>query len=398
MTDSAPHTGVAHKLLSSFDPRRARELAVDLLARGGITVGGDRPWDLQVHDERLWSRVLRDGTLGVGESYVEGWWDAPALDQFLERALRVRMQDVLRDTWKAIPHLLRAKVLNLQSLKRAFGNVHHHYDIGNDLYRAMLGERMLYTCAYWSPGPSGDGGVDDLDAAQDAKCELVCRKIGLRPGMRVLDLGCGWGGFAAYAAEKHGATVVGFTVAEEQVKWARERYAHLSVDIRQDDYRNASGVFDAVVSIGLFEHVGPKNYRGYMELVDRCLATDGVAFIHTIAGNRARGELDPWFDRYIFPGAVLPTLPRMIEAMEGLFVPEDVHNLGEDYDRTLMAWWARFDAAWSTLRARYGDAFYRMWKFYLHGSAAAFRARRQQLYQVVMTRIGTRSPPGRRAG
>ena len=383
---------VAHKLLTSLDPRRAREACVELLAGAGVTVGGDRPWDLQVHDERLWARVLRDGTLGVGESYMEGWWDAPALDQFLERALRVKLHDVLRDSWTALPHLVRARLLNLQSLRRAFGNVHHHYDIGNDLYRAMLGERLLYTCAFWPAG------VDDLDAAQDAKCELVCRKVGLEPGMRVLDLGCGWAGFAAYAAEKHGATVVGYTVAEEQVRWARERYPHLSIDIRQEDYREASGTFDAVVSIGLLEHVGPKNYRGYMELVDRCLAPGGVAFVHSIVGNRYRPHLDPWFDRYIFPNAVLPTLRRMLEAMDGLFIVEDVHNLGEDYDRTLMAWWERFDRAWPSLRARYGDTFYRMWKFYLLASAAAFRGRRQQLYQLVMTRTGTPCPPGRRAG
>ena len=393
MITPEPRTSATAKLLSSFAPRRARDLAVELLARAGITVGGDRPWDLQVHDERLWSRVLRDGTLGVGESYMEGWWDAPALDQLLERALRVRMQDVLRDSWTALPHVLRAKLLNLQSLRRAFDNVHRHYDIGNDLYRAMLGERMMYTCGYWPPGPPG---ADGLDAAQDAKCELVCRKIGLRPGMRVLDLGCGWGGFAAYAAEQHGAKVVGYTVAEEQVTWAREKYAHLDVDIRHEDYRNATGVFDAVVSIGLLEHVGPKNYRGYMELVDRCLATGGVAFVHTIAGNRARADLDPWFDRYIFPGAVLPTLGRLVEATDGLFIVEDVHNLGEDYDRTLMAWWGNFERAWPDLRTRYGDTFYRMWKFYLHASAAAFRARRQQLYQLVLTRVGTPCPPGRR--
>jgi cyclopropane-fatty-acyl-phospholipid synthase len=383
-------TTATQKLLSSFDPRRANELCIELLASAGITAGGDRPWDITVHDDRMWSRVLRDGTLGVGESYVEGWWDTPALDQFVDRAMRMRIGETLRENWMVVPHVLRAKVLNLQNLRRAFSNIHHHYDIGNDLYEAMLGERMLYTCAYYPPG------VESLDAAQEAKLDLVCRKIGLRAGMRVLDLGCGWGGFAAFAAERYGVEVVGFTISEEQVKWARAHHAHLPVDIRLDDYRKATGTYDAVVSIGLLEHVGPKNYRGYMELVDRCLAPGGVAFVHTIGGNRPRAQIDPWFDKYIFPNAVLPTLARIVTAMEGVFVPEDIHNIGEDYDRTLMAWWQNFDRAWPRLRDRYGEPFYRMWKFYLLGSAGAFRSRRQQLFQIVMTRSGTKAPEGRR--
>jgi len=289
-----------------------------------------------------------------------------------------------------VPHLLKARVLNLQTRRRAFGNGQHHYDLGNDLYEAMLDQRMLYTCALWSTG------ARTLEEAQEAKLELVCKKLGLRAGMRVLDLGCGWGGFAAYAAERHGAEVVGLTVSREQVRFAKERYAHLPIDIRLDDYRNASGSYDAVVSIGLMEHVGFKNYRGYMELVDRLLAPGGVAFVHTIGGNRARAHIDPWFDKYIFPNSALPSLAQLVTAMEGIFIPEDVHNIGEDYDPTLMAWYARFHAAWPELRARYDEKFYRMWKFYLLASAGSFRARAQQLFQIVMTRRGTRAPAGRR--
>jgi cyclopropane-fatty-acyl-phospholipid synthase len=377
------------KLISSLDPRRAQEVCRDLLADAGIIVGGTNPWDIQVHDDRVYARVLRDGTLGAGESYEEGWWDTPALDQFIDKVQRARMGETLRENWTIVAHALRARILNLQSITRSFDNGQQHYDIGNDLYEAMLGGRLLYTCAYWP-------GAKTLDEAQDAKLDLVCRKVGLKPGMRVLDLGCGWGGFAAFAAERYGVEVVGFTVAEEQVKWARERYAHLPIDIRLDDYRNATGTYDAVVSIGLMEHVGWKNYRSYMELVDRLLAPGGVAFVHTIAGNRPRAHLDPWFDKYIFPNAVLPTLARLTSAMEGLFIPEDVHNIGEDYDLTLMAWWKKFDAAWPKLRAAYGDAFYRRWKYYLLGSAGAFRARSQQLFQIVMTRPGTSAPLGRR--
>ncbi|HEY0481807.1 MAG TPA: cyclopropane fatty acyl phospholipid synthase [Kofleriaceae bacterium] len=382
-------TTTTRKLLSSLDPRRAQDLFRDLLAEADIKVGGDRPWDLQVHDERIWTRLLRDGTLAAGEGYVEGWWDTPALDQFIDRVLRVRLAQTLRENWLLVAQAVRARILNLQSLTRSFDNGQHHYDIGNDLYEAMLGGRLLYTCAYWP-------GATTLDEAQDAKLDLVCRKVGLKPGMRVLDLGCGWGGFAAFAAERYKVTVTGFTVSQEQVRWANDHYPHLPIDIRLDDYRNATGTYDAVVSIGLMEHVGWKNYRGYMELVDRLLAPGGVAFVHTIAGNTPRSHIEPWFDKYIFPNAVLPTLARLATATEGLFVIEDVHNIGEDYDRTLLAWWHNFDAAWPKLRARYGDAFYRRWKYYLMASAAAFRSRSQQLYQMVLTRPGTPAPPGRR--
>lgn len=383
-------TNTTKKLLSSFDPRRAQELFVDLLAQADIIVGGDRPWDLQVHDERLWARLLRDGTLGAGESYVEGWWDTPALDQFIDHILRARFDNALRDNWIFVAQAVRARVLNLQSITRAFDNGQHHYDIGNDLYEAMLCRRLLYTCAYWSDG------AKTLDEAQDAKLDLVCRKIGLSPGMKVLDLGCGWGGFAAFAAERYKVTVTGFTVSQEQVKWANDHYPHLPIDIRLDDYRNATGTYDAVVSIGLMEHVGWKNYRGYMQLVDRLLAPGGVAFVHTIGGNLPRTHIEPWFDKYIFPNAVLPTLARLATAMEGIFIPEDVHNIGEEYDPTLMAWWHNFDAAWPKLRARYGDAFYRRWKYYLLSCAGAFRSRSQQLFQLVMTRPGTHAPRSRR--
>jgi cyclopropane-fatty-acyl-phospholipid synthase len=377
------------KLLSSLDPRRAQDLCRDLLASADVTVGGDRPWDIQIHDDRVWSRVLRDGTLGAGEAYEEGWWDTPALDQFIAKVMRVRLGETLRENWMIVAQAVRARILNLQSITRSFDNGQQHYDIGNDLYEAMLGGRLLYTCAYWP-------GAKTLDEAQDAKLDLVCRKIGLSPGMRVLDLGCGWAGFAAFAAERYKVTVTGFTVAQEQVRWAKDHYGHLPIDIRLDDYRNATGTYDAVVSIGLMEHVGWKNYRGYMELVDRLLAPDGVAFIHTIGGNRARTHIDPWFDKYIFPNAVLPTLAQLVTAMEQIFVPEDIHNIGEDYDLTLMAWWKNFDAAWPTLRAKYGDRFYRRWKYYLLASAGAFRARAQQLFQIVMTRTGTKAPLGRR--
>jgi cyclopropane-fatty-acyl-phospholipid synthase len=382
-------TGAARKLFSTFDERRAADVAHELLSNAGITVGGDAPWDIQVHDARVYARVLRDGTLGVGESYVDGWWDCASLDQMVTRLARARAELVVGESWAVLTQVVKARLFNLQ-LARPFEVGERHYDVGNDLYRAMLGPRMAYTCAYWKD-------TDDLDAAQEAKLDLVCRKIGLRPGMRILDLGCGWGGFAAFAAERAGAKVVGYTVSREQAAWAAEHFASLPIEIRLDDYRKATGTYDAVVSIGLMEHVGPKNFRGYMELASRLLAPGGVAFIHTIAGHRPRTRIDPWFDKYIFPNAAIPTLAELAAAMADILVVEDVQNLGEHYDRTLLSWWANFDAAWPTLRSRYGDRFYRTWKYYLLSSAAYFRARQHNLFQIVATPMGAPQPATVRA-
>ena len=380
-------TALAGKLLSVFDRRDPAEIMRELLASAGVTIGGSAPWDVQIHDQRTFARVLRDGNLGVGESYVDGWWDCEALDQMIDRVTRARVG--FGGNWALLTHVAKARLFNLQVM-RPFEVGERHYDVGNDLYRAMLGPRMVYTCAYFRD-------ADTLDAAQEAKLDLVCRKIGLTPGKRVLDLGCGWGGFAAFAAQQYGAQVVGYTVSREQVSWINQRYPDLPIEVRHDDYRNATGSYDAVVSIGLMEHVGPKNHRAYMEQASRLLVPGGLAFIHTIGGSRARTQIDPWFDRYIFPNAVIPTLGQLASSMEEVLVPEDVQNIGPHYDRTLMAWWHNFDQSWPRLRERYGDRFYRMWKYYLLASAAEFRVRHHNLYQIVATPVGTPHPASARS-
>lgn len=383
-------TETAKRLLSAFDERRAAETMRAVLAQAGITVGGEAPWDIQIHDERVYTRVLRDGTLGAGEAYMDGWWDCAAIDQMCERLARARLDLMLRESWVLLASAVRSRIFNLQSA-RPFEVGRRHYDVGNDLYRAMLGERMIYTCAYWR-------NADTLDAAQEAKLDLICRKIGARPGMRILDLGCGWGGLAAFVAQNYGASVVGYTVSREQCAWAEEHYAGLPVEIRLEDYRKASGRYDAVVSIGLMEHVGPKNYRGYMTLAASCLEPGGMVFVHTIAGQQPRTQIDPWYDKYIFPNAVIPTLAELARATDDLLVVEDVHNIGPDYDRTLLAWWSNFEEAWPSLRAQYGETFYRMWKFYLMTSAAQFRSRALNLLQIVATPMGAPQPPAVRVG
>ncbi len=357
-----------------------------LLEEAGITVNGDNPWDIRVHDERVFKRVLTGGVLAVGESYMDGWWEVEALDEFINRVLRVRLDEKIKGNWKTLLFILRAKLFNMQNKGRARKVGRAHYDLGNDLFSRMLDKRMNYTSAYWKDAKT-------LDEAQEAKLKLICEKTGLKPGMTVLELGCGWGGFAKYAAENYGVHVTALNISKEQVKLARELTKGLPVEIKQQDYREAAGVYDAVVSVGVMEHVGYKNYRTYMEVTDRCLKDDGIALIHTIGGNVSSTHTNPWNDKYIFPNGMLPSVAQLAKAMEGLFVFEDFHNFGPDYDKTLMAWYDNFNRSWPGLKEEYGDRFYRMWRFYLLSSAGGFRSRSTQLWQVVMTKQGREQPP-----
>jgi len=362
----------------------------ELLDKAGIEVNGSASHDIVVHDPRFFARVARDGALGLGESYVDGWWDSPAVDEMITRIHLARLPECIRKNWKFMAAVLKARLLNLQSRKRSFQVGEHHYDVGNDLYRAMLDRRMVYTCGYWN-------GAANLDEAQEAKLDLVCRKLGLREGMRVLELGCGWGSFAKYAAEKYGVAVTGYTVSKEQIALGRELCAGLPVDLRLEDYRNAEGTYDRVVSIGIMEHVGYKNYRTYMEVVDRCLTSDGMSLIHTIGGSTSEPTSDPWTQKYIFPNGHVPSVAHLARAMEGLFNFDDLHTFGPHYDPTLMAWYRNFTAAWPALRSKYGDRFHRIWTYYLLMSAAAFRARYLHLFQIVMTRPFTAQPDCRKS-
>ena len=368
----------------------AESIIRELLAPTGVEINGSKPWDIQVHQPALFDRVLRDATLGLGEAYVEGWWDCQAIDQFITRVLLAQLDERIKNESRFLLQALKARLFNRQSRNRAFEVGIKHYDLGNDLYTAMLDKRMAYTCGYWKT-------ATNLDEAQEAKMDLVCRKIGARPGMRILELGCGWGSFAKYAAEKYGVEVLGVTVSKEQVALGMELCRGLPVELRLQDYREVSGTYDAVVSIGVMEHVGYKNYRTYMQVVDRCLKPDGIAFVHTIGSNKTLTHGEPWTDKYIFPNGVLPSLSALSKSMEGLFVVEDLHNFGPDYDPTLMAWVANFEAAWPDLKSKYGDAFYRMWRYYLLTSAGGFRARNQQLWQIVFTRQGTPQPDCRKS-
>jgi len=346
-----------------------------ILAPADIRINGDRPWDLQVNDERLFGRVLAYGTLGAGEAYADGWWDVEALDELACRAMAAGMDDQL-EAWRLIGDVVLARIRNLQSPARAFQIGERHYDLGNDLFEAMLDRDMNYSCAYWAD-------ADNLHDAQRAKLDLVANKLMLEPDMRVLDIGCGWGGAARYFAEHYEVEVVGITVSEQQLLLGRDIVAGLPVELRLQDYRQLDEVFDRIYSIGMFEHVGHKNYRTFFDVVRRCLDAGGLFLLHTIGTNASGTGIDPWISRYIFPNGELPSVKLISEAAEGVLLLEDWHNFGPDYARTLKCWYANFESAWPELRKRYDEHFRRTWRYYLLTCAGAFRARANQLWQSV---------------
>ncbi len=354
--------------------------AEELLAHAGIHIDGDAPTDIRVHDDRLYSRVFAHGSLGLGEAYMDGWWDSSDLSGFFTRVLASRLDEKLKNLDTLVAHL-KAKYLNLQRGEHAFEIGEAHYDLGNDLFEAMLGKRLVYSCGYWAE-------AGNVDEAQEAKLDLVCRKLRLQRGQRVLDIGCGWGEALKFAAERYGVEGVGVTVSQEQAEFARELCKGLPVEIRLQDYRELDETFDAVYSIGMFEHVGHKNYRSYFEVARRCLKPDGLSVLHCIGSNGTPSQPDPWIEKYIFPNSMIPAASQVTEALENLFVVEDWHNFGADYDRTLTAWHANFDAAWPELSKTYDERFRRMWHFYLACSAAIFRSRRDQLWQLTLSPDG----------
>ncbi len=359
----------------------AKEKIRQLLALADVKLNGPDPWDLQVHDERFYQRALNHASVGVGESYMDGWWDVPQLDEFFCRIQRAELDKRVK-TRELLWLGIRSSLFNLQRKSSSKQVARQHYDIGNDLYHVMLDKNMQYTCAYWK-------NADNLDAAQENKMHLICRKLHLEPGMRVLELGGGFCGLARFMAREYGCEVVSYNISKEQVQFGREFCSGLPVRIEEKDYREAireDGQFDRVAAIGLCEHIGYRNYRPFLELVRAKLRDTGLFLLHTIGGNRSRTSTDPWIDKYIFPNGMLPSIAQLGRAMENLWVVEDWHNFGPDYAKTVLAWWRNFETRYCTLdKQRYDQRFFRMWKLYLMMSAGSFRARRMQLWQIVLS-------------
>jgi len=357
-------------------------LALDhLVGQAGIAINGGKPWDIEVRDERFYEAVLGKWSLGLGEAYMDGYWECQRLDDCITRLLGYDMNRHALG-WARLPlffGVLRAKFRNLQSKARAFQVGERHYDTGNDIFENMLDSSLTYSCAYWEH-------AQNLEQAQEHKLEMVCRKLQLKAGEKLLDIGCGWGGFMAYAVRHYGVEATGVTVSKEQRQYVLDRYEDLPLTIKLADYRDLDGKYDKIVSIGMFEHVGSKNYATFFDTAKRLLKDGGLFLLHTIGNNATTRSLDPWIDKYIFPNGQIPSAAQIARALERRFLIEDWHNFGQDYDRTLMAWYNRFELAWPKLAAKYGEHFHRMWKYYLLCCAGFFRSRQGQLWQLVLSK------------
>lgn len=362
---------------------RYRRFLENALAEADIVINGSRPWDVQVRDEALFKRVILYGSLGVGEAYMDGWWDVEHLDEFFARVLAADVDERVSRNAIEVTANIKARILNLQTRRRSRHVVDEHYDIGNDLYMSFLDPYNQYTCGFFEEG-------DDLNAAQERKLDTICRKLALSPDDRVLDIGCGWGGFARFAAEHYGCHVTGITISDQQFEYARRFCRDLPVDIVKLDYRDLEGTFDKVLVCGMIEHVGYKNYQSLMRAARRVMPDNGLFLLQTIGVRRSVIRGEPWVQKYIFPNYMLPSICQLGAAIEGSFIMEDWQNYGAHYDKTLLAWWANFDRRRDEHLARYGRRFYRMWKYYLLSFAGNFRARRAQLWQIVLSPKGVR--------
>ena len=361
----------------------SKDICLDILAKAEIPLDRTKPYGIEIKNEKLWNRVLSERQLGFAEAYIDGWWECDSIDQFLTRLLEINVMENFGFSPKLFFHWAKSTFLNRQTKTKASRNAKFHYNIGNDLYQRMLDNEMVYSCGYWN-------GAENLSQAQIAKLDLICRKLDLKPGMKVLDIGSGWGALLRHASRNYGVTGIGISPAEAQVEFANSKVGNLPIQYERLDYRDLEGSFDRIVSVGMMEHVGPKNLKTFFGKCDELLTDQGIMLHHTISSNFSKLVTDPFFDKYIFPGGVLPSLAQISSAVEGRFVIEDVHNFGPDYDKTLMEWHKKINEKWHEL-PNYDERFKRMWNYYLLASAAGFRSRNMQLLQVVFRRVSAKS-------
>ena len=365
-----------------------KKLVTNTLKKAGVEINGKNPWDIKILDERFYEDVAARGSLGLGESYMKGWWKADSIDELVYRLWKSGIGKREKFGFLVKSFFGTKRLLtNTGSEKRSSEIGEKHYDIGTDLYSQMLGKYMVYSCGYWER-------AENLDNSQIDKMEMICKKLYLEPGMTVLDIGCGYGELLNYMAVKYKVKVVGITISKDQYKIAKEKCWNSAdkVTVLLCDYRRIPkeyGPFNRIVSVGMAEHIGWKNYRVYMKTVHRLLKDDGLFLLHTIGIDKESITTDPFIDKYIFPGSILPSEKRLIRAMRGLFTLQDWHNFGLYYDKTLVAWFRNFHKNWDSLKEKYDNNFYRMWKFYLLSCAGAFRAEYIYLWQIVMTKKGT---------
>jgi cyclopropane-fatty-acyl-phospholipid synthase len=350
--------------------------------------GADEPeawWNL--YDPSVLSRVARHPELNLGETYLEKSWDAGE-GEGLRTLLAVLLRNFTDIRPRGFAHLRENLLLRLDrgnGVARSFRQIHHHYDLDEWLFRRFLDQNMFYSCAYF------ERAGQTLEEAQQAKCELIRRKLLLQPGQKVLDIGCGWGGLAFYLAERAGVDVVGLTLSGEQLRVAREEADRRGLAGRASfllqDYRQHQGRYDRIVSVGMFEHVGLRHYPDFFRRVDELLAPDGVALLHTIGCGWREGAINPWIRRYVFPGAHIPSLSQLMPALERsrLWIT-DLEVLRLHYAYTLREWFRRFQRHRAEVAERMGERFARLWEFYLAGCEASFLYWDLAVFQIQMAK------------
>ncbi|MCB0732606.1 MAG: cyclopropane fatty acyl phospholipid synthase [Ignavibacteriae bacterium] len=360
---------------------RSEAFIRNLLESANVEINGPNPWDIKVNNQNFYRKIISFGKLGLGESYMDEWWDCDDISELVYRILKAEIHKKVFPL-KFIFPVLKGKMCNLQNIRKSSKDVGTHYNKGNELFKNMLDNRMTYSCGYWQ-------NANNLDEAQEAKLDLVCKKVYLKDGMKILDIGCGWGSLLRYGCENYNVSGIGITLSEEQVKLGKEICKGFPIEIRLQDYREINEKFDRIVSIGMIEHVGHKNYRKFMKIIDKNLKDDGLFLLHTIGSNNSDICTDAWTNKYIFPNGMLPSIKQLAKAAEDIFVIEDWHNFGFDYSKTLNAWFKNFSKNWKdNLSHLYDDRFYRMWKYYLLSFAGSFRARYNQVWQVVFSKRG----------
>ncbi len=362
--------------------QNAEDFVKSLFKTVDIQVGGNRSWDIHVHNDALYARLIRDRSLGLGEAYMDGWWDCDAIDQFTHRLLQVNAHR--KPTPSSVFLSIKSSILNLQKKSRARKVIDTHYDLSNELYFSFLDPYNQYTCSYFK-------NTDDLNVAQIQKMDLLCRKLKLTSQDSLLDIGCGWGGFAKFAAERYKCRVTGITLSHEQAEYAKILTKGLPVEIIEADYREyaqSGHRHSKVVVVGMLEHVGYKNYRTFFSAIDSVLKKNGLFVLHAIGSRKSRTYGEPWSHKYIFQNGMAPSVAQIGRASEHAFVLEDMQNFGPYYEQTLLAWEKNFREHWHTLSPKYPERFYRMWRYYLLSFAGSFKARRLDLNQFVFSRIG----------
>ena len=356
----------------------------------GVEINGPNAWDIQIHNESLYSRLFRDGSLGAGESYMDGWWDC---NDLVELSFRVAKNNLLLESGLPLfVHTTRSFLLNLQNKIRARIVGECHYDLPIPLWEKMLGASMIYTNGIWQD-------TDDLDTAGFAKYDLVCRKLELKKGDTLLELGCGWGAFLKYAATHYGCRCTGVTISKEQAKYASELCQSLPVKIHHCDYRdrdvyNPDDIkYDAITTLGMTEHVGRKNYRQCMQIIYEQLR-DCRLFLLESSGNSKESAPDMFIQKYIFPYLDMPTVGSIDKYTRDFFVLEDMQTVSVDYAKTIIAWsnnfkkyWSDFDLSENTFGGLSKNQFYRMWVYYLDCCAGVLKARTEtQAWQFLFSK------------